>query len=516
MKKQMYGIIGLGAAVAVLGGGLAVLKLTDKSDSGSSSSVVEDAEPQAEGADLVLVEDSDKPVGSHTAEAEHYHGVVEGVEVQNEHGTIEVVVQTPADEEKGTAAVYTIKGYEDLPVENSVVGTLVNNIDNLTSTALIEEECTDFDTFGLESPKSTVEIKYSSGRSHKLYIGDVSPVSNQTYVRVDDSKKVFTVANGKMANYQNAPYDFITLTMLEKPEKDEYPKVESLRISRDDIDYDIYMEYGKNSDVNNSGGGSATHVLVEPTSALLTVEKSSLITNGMFGLKAESVKYAHFTDKELAETGLDKPFCTVVMKCEGGSEYTLYMSEPFKDEDGVQKAYAMFSDSKVIYTVTTEKAQWATVVPDDIVSRMMISNYVWNISELTASNGKTTEKFSIAMRDSSVKTTEAKIEDVIVKKDGKEFDTERYRLFYAYLINLHAENLALDEPVPDGKPIATVTIRDSFLDETTTYEFYEYSVMKSLVVINGESKFFCSMKNAQALADNISRISTGETYSEPT
>ena len=31
MKKQMYGIIGLGAAVAVLGAGLAVLKATDKS-----------------------------------------------------------------------------------------------------------------------------------------------------------------------------------------------------------------------------------------------------------------------------------------------------------------------------------------------------------------------------------------------------------------------------------------------------------------------------------------------------
>ena len=64
--------------------------------------------------------------------------------------------------------------------------------------------------------------------------------------------------------------------------------------------------------------------------------------------------------------------------------------------------------------------------------------------------------------------------------------------------------------------MATVTIKDSLLNETTTYEFYEYSVMKGLVVINGESKFFCSMKNAQALADNISRIATGESYIEAT
>ena len=516
MKKQMYGIIGLGAAVAVLGGGLAVLKLTDKSGDDNSSSSVEFQETTVEGADLVLIEDSDKAVGSHTSAQEHYHGSVKEVKVTNEHGTMEAVLKTPADAEKGTSAVYTIKGFEDLPLDDSEVEDLADNIDALTSSSLIEENCTDFDKFGLENPAVTVEVKYESGRSHTLYVGDISPVSNQTYVRVDDSKTVYTVTNGKMADYKNKPEDFISLTMLEKPEDDAYPKVESLRIVRDDIDYDIYMEYGKNSDIENSGGGSATHVLVEPTSALLTVEKSSLVTNGMFGLKAESVKYAHFTDKQLEETGLSKPFCTADMKCDDGNEYVIYMSQPFKDDDGVQKAYAMFSDSKIIYTVTTEKAQWATVVPDDIVSRMMVSNYVWNISEIAASNATVSEKFSISMRDSSIKTNEAKIDDVVVKRNGEGFDTERYRLFYAFLVNLHAENLALGEAIPEGKPMATVTIKDSLLNETTTYEFYEYSVMKGLVVINGESKFFCSMKNAQALADNISRIATGESYIEAT
>ena len=56
MKKQMYGIIGLSAAVAVLGGGLAVLKLTDSSDKGgSSSAAVSDDENVTKGEGLVLV-----------------------------------------------------------------------------------------------------------------------------------------------------------------------------------------------------------------------------------------------------------------------------------------------------------------------------------------------------------------------------------------------------------------------------------------------------------------------------
>ncbi len=512
MKKQMYSIIGLGAAVAVLGGGLAFLKLTDKSGNDSSSSVTDIENSTKAGADLVLIEDGDKAPGTHTLDDEHYHGVVKNVKIVNKSGEMEVVLKKEATDTE--TAVYGIKGCDDLPMNETSVSTLAYTVDNLTSTELIEENCSDFDKFGLGSGAATVELSYDSGVTRKLYIGDVSPVSNQTYVRVDGSNSVYTISNGSAESYLKKPEDFVKLTLLEEPPQDSAPKVNSLRIEREDIDYDIYIEYDKSTEKKNSGGSSSTHRLVEPTSALLTVEKSTPITNGMFGLTAESVQSIHSTDKDKAETGLDKPFCTVTMKCDDGKDYVLLSGKPFTEE-GKEYCYIMFKDANVIYKATTEKAQWAKVMPIDIASRLMFSGFVWNISELEAKVGSTTEKFEISMKDSSKETADAKTEDVIVKRNGSEFGAERFRQFYAFLISLNAEDFALGEK-PSGEPMATITINDSLQGTVKKYEFYEYSVMKCLVVIDGESKFFCSKANADALVENIGKITTGQDFTEKT
>lgn len=510
MKKQMYSIIGLGAAVAVLGGGLIMLKVTDKSGNDSSSSSV--AEETNTGADLVLIEDGDKLPGTHTLEEEHYHGVVKNVKIVNKNGEMEVVLKKAATDD--TSAVYGIKGCDDLPMNETSVNTLAYTIDNLTSTSLIEENCTDLDKFGLGSGAPTVELSYESGIQRKLYIGNVSPVSNQTYVRVDGSDSVFTIQNSSAETYLKKPEDFVKLTLLEEPPQDQTPKVNSLRIQREDIDYDIYIEYDNSTEKKNSGGSSSAHKLVEPTVAMLTVEKSTPITNGMFGLTAESVQSIHSTDKDKAEAGLDKPFCTVTMKCDDGKDYVLLSGKPFT-EDGKEYCYIMFKDANVIYKATTENAQWAKVMPIDIASRLMFSGFVWNISELEAKAGSTTEKFEISMKDSSKATSDATTDDVIVKRNSGDFGAERYRQFYAFLISLNAEDFALGEK-PSGEPMASVTIKDSLQGTVKKYEFYDYSVMKSLVVIDGESKFFCSKANADALVENIGKITTGQDFTEKT
>ena len=175
----------------------------------------------------------------------------------------------------------------------------------------------------------------------------------------------------------------------------------------------------------------------------------------------------------------------------------------------------MFKDANAIFKATTENAQWAKVLPIDIASRMMFSGFVWNISELEATAGSTTEKFELSMKDPSKETNDATTDDVLVKRNGKEFGAERFRQFYAFLISMNAEDFALGEK-PEGEPTATVTISDSLNKTVKKYEFYDYSVMKSLVVIDGESKFFCSKANADALVENIGKITTGQSFTEKT
>lgn len=507
MKKQAKGIIALSAVLAaMLGGGFAYMKLNPSETEGhrggsSSSSAPELLATEANGQGTVLVSDG-------TEDA-----VVKSVTVKNSSGELNVIMKSAPDKENNKGAVYTLDGYTDLDVNTAMVGTLANNANGMQAAALVAEGCTDLAKYGLASPSAEVELTYESGTKVKFLVGDAAPSSDITYLMVDDGRNdVYTVNTSTVANYSNSSKDFIEKTILEKPADDEMPEVESLRIEREDIDYDILIKYDRDKTDAHAGGTSSPHKLVEPTDSYLTVEKATDIISGMFGLYASDIHALHCTEADIAEAGLDKPFCKVTMDCDDGKSHVLLLGKVFADENGGKCAYGMLEGGKVIYTVSESSAKWLTVTPSDICSRMIIASYVWNITELSVSGGGESAEFKIEPKDKDNIPESPKAEDFNVTKDGKEFDSERYRLFYSFLVSTNGEEFALDAPVPEGEPEVSVTIKDEQLGKTIKYDFYEDTFMRSLIVIDGKSKYYCTKSYVDTLKENIKRISTGEDY----
>lgn len=494
MKKQVRSIIALGAVLAALGGGFAVLKLTEPKEGGDTSSVIE-VTSVPDGAGTLLVSDN----GS--------EGTVKEAVVINTTDRLEIEMKDAPSED--SAATYTLKEYKDLDVNTSVVGTLVNNGNGLTAEALIAKDCTDTAKYGLAEPEATVEFTYESGNTVRFFVGDTAP-SGTVYVLVDGTKDVYTVSSSKVANYSKGVKEFIRKTILEEPE--DYPLVESLRIERDDIDYDLLFEYDIESEDSNSGGTSSAHKLVEPVESYLTIERSSDVITGMFGLSGDDIYALHCKEADIAGAGLASPFCTVTMKCDNDETYTLLLSELFTDESGKRCCYAMMEGGKVIYTLSEANARWLSVTPIDVASRLMITSYVWSITELSASGGGESAQFSISLRDPSASEGGNSADNYIVMKDGKEFDSERYRKFYSFLISSNAEEFALDVPVPEGEPAATISYKDSYNGKTFTYDFYDDSLMRSLIVVDGKSKYYCTKSFVDTLIKNIGLIDTDEDY----
>ncbi len=507
MKKQVKGMICLSAVLAVLGGGFAYLKLTEPADDDTSSSSSDLSYPSAkEGAGIRIVADS--------YEEGAELGTVKTATVKNAEGELKIKMEKPADSEAGTSATYTLEGYDDIDVNTAMVGTLVNNGNGLESSALIEENCTDFAKFGLDKPQAEVEYKYESGNVRKFYVGDQAPTGSGYYVRADGDDTVYTADTSLLANYVRPLKDFIESTVLAQPAEDEMPRIDKLTIERDDIDYDIVLEYDKNSEDAYSGGTSSTHKMTSPVDTFLAGDKSASVVSGMFGLTSKDIYAVNCKESDIAGAGLSEPFCKVTMKCDNGKSYVLLLSEFFNDENGEKCCYAMMENGKVIYILSESNAQWLTVMPDDIASRIMIASYVWNVRDLNVkcSDGGSAE-FKIEPLDKDKELKDSNSEDFAVKKNGEDFDSERYRKFYSFLISANAEELVLDEvKVPEGEPMAEVSFTDAYDNKKYTYQFYEDSLMRALIVVNGEPKYYCSKSYVTTLMDNVKRLDTGEDY----
>ncbi len=503
MKKQVKGIIGLSAVLVVLGGGLAFLKLTDP-DKDNSSESTDIADPNApQGADILIVTDDKTADGL---------GVVKSAVIKNETDEIKVKMLSAATDDED--AVYTIEGFEDLNVNTTLVSTLINNGNGLHSTSLVEEHCTNFEKFGLDEPRVTVEYEYESGGHAKFYMGDDAPSNTGAYVYAEGSDTVYTASFSALSNFKNPAFDFLDKTILEaNADVTNSPRIDKFTIERDDLDEPIVLEYDKEKEESGSRSSSSTHIMTSPTECHLSGDKAGEVMEKMYGLYAKSIYAVHCKESDIAGAGLNEPFCCVTIDCEGTeNDHTLLLSEIFNDEFDQKCCYAMFEGGNIIYTITEENAIWLKTKPIELISKLMINAYVWDLNEFTFDiPDGASEKFNIKLQDGK-EADGAQTEDYDVQRNGEKFDSERYRQLFAFIISGNLEEFAADVPVPKEKPMLSLSYTDKNTKKTTTYDYYDDSVMKALIVVNGESRFYCSKSFVNTLIDNVNRLETGEDY----
>ncbi len=500
MKKSVKGIIGLSAALVALGGGAAALLLTDP-DRSNEGETTEPTEATVEQQIKILIHD-DKVTGTDPETGADLEGVIKTVDVKNKTDELHVVQQSPQTED--SAVVYTLDGYQDIYMNNSVIGTLAHNANGLTSEAIIEENCTDLAKFGLAEPEITVDIAYETGTEYRMFIGNEAPTGDVSYVMIDGIDTVFTVRNSALANYSKTTMELVEKTILKNP--DTTPTVKKLTVSREDTEKDLVLEYDITSEDDTNGGGtSSAHVMTSPTFAYLTIERATDIISGMFGLSGDDIYAVHCTESDIAEAGLKEPFCTVTMECDDGSSYVLLLSEPFADDEG-KSCYAMLEGGNVIFTIDSETAKWVTVEPVDVASRIFIATYVWDIPELSVTCGGKEYDFKVTRNTPEDSEDSLGSEDFSTTLNGEAFNTERFRQFYSFLVKANAESFALDEEIPAGEPMAVLEYKDSYRGETIKYEFYEKSSMQALVVADGESKFNIAKSYVETLIENAENL----------
>ncbi len=486
MKKNVKALIACVAALAVVGGGYAALVLTDDKDGNSTSSSESAAETEEVSVPIPIFE--------------FERADIKSVLVKNSEGEYKgIPVGEPAED--GTVT-FTIEGLEDLDINTTLTSSLLNSCSALNTDSTVEEAPSDLSKYGLDKPLMEVTVKTADAEK-TLLIGEVSPISGETYCMEKGSKAVYLVSTSNVSVFANNAESYISTTLLEEPAEGSFPNVEEIKIDRTDLDYDIVLAYDKSSDDDSSKSGTlATHYMKEPIFAYLDAQKSQDATHGLFGLSASSVMTAHPTADEIVASGLDKPFCTVTMKTDEQKTYTLKIGNKL-DSDSGSYYLAMYGENDVIYAISAENLLWASLKPSDITSKMIFGTYVWDIGrlEIKLDNG---EMVSFEGRGSSA-------EDYTVTKNGNKADAQRFRNFYTFLLKTSAEDFAYGEEV-SGVPVALIELETQDGKTKQTIEFYKTDSKKALISVNGVVSFKCRMAYVDLLIDNLAKFDTDEEF----
>ena len=476
MSSGVKGLIAGVAVLALLGGGIAAMKLTEpKNDNSEESSVNSETE--------------EKAIYSGNADD------IKSIEVTNGNGGF--TIKRTAAASGDTGSTFAVEGLENIKTDDSILSNFAPNAASLEAVTVIEENCSELAKFGLAEPAATAVITFDgeSAQTVTLLVGNDTP-GGYVYVKLKDSDTVYSVTSSFVKSYLYEKEYFVSRTVLAEPAEDESVIVKTLKVERPDLEKPIIFEY---TGENESGGTTATHVMTSPVNAYLDVSKSVNYTHGIFGLNAASVLNVSPSEEELSFSGIDSPSCTVTMTLEDGKEYVLKTGIEYSSSEDTLPGYiGYFEGTDVLWKFNAEDVPWVMMKPEDAMSMLVFGSYIYDLKGLEINAGSTSHKFDFEGSDA---------DSYKVKLDGKEFDTERYKSFYQALIKAPAEEICTsDEGI--GSLLVSCKLTYNNGKPAETIEFYEAENRKVIIKKNGETCFKCRSSFVEkALLPNISNIS---------
>ncbi len=421
--------------------------------------------------------------------------------------------------------LFDIADLSGASLDQSLFTTVMQLYSSVTATRLIEENPEDLEKYGLEEPFASVEVQFSDGTSHVLYVGDLLMGSEGYYCRLDDSDTVYMIDVDYLVGLNQTKYDYIELTILETwtapvVEEDEEPQTEPLITFLEVTGGTMGEKMGdavfraEKTELSQaafiSGLATTEYTVVTPVEAAMKIINASDTTeendgskmfSQLYGLEAYSAVMYRPTEEQLAEYGLDTPYATVYFDRDG-KEYRWNIGNKTTTASDAPAYYFMVDGGDTVYLVLEENLPWVTVELKNIITTIIISPSINDVDYVDIDFGDETYRMQ------NTHDEEGKISGGSI--NGEAIDNlSNYTDLYISVMSTVVEDINYDGDSDE----VLLTITYHYLDkskEDTVVELLALSERRCILSFDGNKSFITKSSFIDTLRSNIDKVLNGE------
>lgn len=429
--------------------------------------------------------------------------------------------------------LYTVKGYEDLPLDHTVLADAADSLLKVTAARLVLETTESPADFGFDETTATVSAAYSDGSAFAFEIGDLAPSGEGYYVREVGKNAVYLVDPTFCEAVACESTQYINRMPVIAPTAEESTDTVVVRdvtltgtVRPQTVSFQV-AEQPENPEENLVISGYA----IQKPYFHAVDSNSPLITYGTFsGLAASDVIALRPTAADLTTYGLSNPYsvCTVNLSLQRTTEtkgddgevdteisyhstfnYTIKLGKTDKDGNYYGVVYAENKLIPVVYLFKPSAVSaWAEAQYEDVADDMLYFQHITNLTSLSITDKGDTKTFALE----HIADEEDTDKNLTVTANGKTYSTPDFRTLYSSLLGLYRVG-ATDE-TPTGTPILTIQFTPMKQHgSATTVRVYEYTAGYCVAVHNSGEKHLLNAKDVQSLQNKYQKFLAGESIS---
>lgn len=462
-KKKMLLILGM--IVVLLLGAAAVLLSVENSDNIENET---EASKEGQTVELVAMEETE----------------VDLIEITNQNGNY-----TISRAEDGMWTVDVVGAYE---LSQSMMESAVKILSSVSG-QVVYDETYDEAQFGVEKPVTQMRIQ--SGETEQvLYLGNYNEGASAWYVKTEEENRLYTIASGIGDWLLYSPYKYVDLTLIpafQSGTDDMLERLSAIRIERPDLEKAIEIV----ADEELAEDYTSSYWLTSPVHVKTSLKVMNHQIAGMFGLAADAV-LGGYEEKDAAVYGMDESAMVMTVEHDGIIEIFTVGAQ---NENG--NRYMTTSENDLLYEISESKLSFLNATADDLFFEMALLPPIADVVEVILEFHEESYVFELDHGETT--------EELRVVVDKRELDSDLFRKFYSFLLEIDIENLNGKEPSGDRVMCITYKYADGTEESMEAFSM-EGNTRRMTISVNGEPSFEGRIAYVGKVKTELEHLLSGE------